>query len=303
MNDTFAAAGASPQNRRNYGGDPVKYGVVVPVYRGRPFIERALAGVFSQEGAEALEVVVIEDGTPDGATVEDLVSPYPAIYVRLPVNQGVFRARWQGLQHLTPSVDFCAFLDQDDVWHPAFLQRMGRLLAQDPACGFAACNMRVVTGNASHPLYSSRHPSLTLTDLKVANQLVSPSQVLMRTAALRALDIPPDLPYPGADDWWLWLATPPPILLPSWPTIMTTPEGRTTIGRQCGVSHWFSRWHFSRWDERLYAGRIGWDALATGVRRRQWSLVCQGLGRVLKDPRAVCAAGRFRRRHKRQGVV
>ncbi len=242
------------------------------------------------------------------------MSPYPAIYVRLPVNQGVFRARWQGLQHLTPSVDFCAFLDQDDVWHPVFLQRMGRLHAQDSACGFAACNMRVVTGNASHPLHSSRHPSLTLTDLKVADQLVSPSQMLMRTAALRAPGILPDLPYPGADDWWLWLA-----LLVAGYTATYTPAILADYYDHAGgahhdwqamraseeyvVSHWFSRWHFSRWDERLYAGRIGWDALATGVRRRQWSLVCQGLGWVLKDPRAVCVDGRFRRRHKRQGVV
>ncbi len=292
----------------------MSYGVVIPAYYGRPYIHRALASVFSQEGIANLKVVVVEDGTPDPHRVQDLVSEFPAEYLRLNKNGGVFLARWSGWQYLQGTVDYLAFLDQDDAWHPTFLQKMTRELQSVAHCGFAACNAQIISEHASRPLYQERQPNLLLADLKVANQLISPSQVLIQASSLETLALVPDLPYPGSDDWLLWLAILAQGYHASYRHVVLVDyydhqngahqdSGAIKASAAYIADHWFSRLNFSPWDQRLYHGRVHWDNIAVGIRNRQPLTFLEGARGFFSDPAAVWAARAFRRRHKAQGIV
>ncbi|SMC04320.1 Glycosyl transferase family 2 [Sulfobacillus thermosulfidooxidans DSM 9293] len=293
----------------------MNYGIVIPVYFGRSFIKRALDSVFAQEDVSGrLNVLIIEDGTPEPEDVESLIAGYPVQYVKLPDNHGVFYARWVGLSQLPSTVEFCAFLDQDDAWHPKFLSHLTTILMQDQTVGFVACNARVMGVHGNYVLYQDRRPNLLLADLKVANQLISPSQVLIRRDALEKLNWTIDLPYPGADDWLLWLA----ILSLGYQATYTDEilldyydhaagaHHRKHIMAQSEeyiVEHWFPRLQLTKWDQRLYKGRIGWDHIVQGLRAKNLRHLVKGLNYLVRDPIAVNAARQFRRRHRKNHIV
>ncbi|MCL5971132.1 MAG: glycosyltransferase family 2 protein [Firmicutes bacterium] len=288
-----------------------KVGVVIPVYYGRRFLEETLTSVYRQDYGTP-QVVVIEDGTPQGEDALEICQRYPVTYIRRAENQGVMACRREGAQHLS-DVDYLAFLDQDDAWHDEFLTRMTSVLATDPGLGFVASNARLTDQGGDQPLFGTRVPSLQLEDLKVANQLVSPSQVLMRMQAWNSLDLGGDL-RGGADDWLVWLA----ILALGYRAAYVSDmlldyrvhsggahnERREMIASERRVvDEWFLKLGFTRADQRRFYGRVALDGLVQGFRLHQWRVVLQSVGQAIRDPWAFSSAYRFRRRHKAQGLV
>lgn len=289
-------------------------GVVIPAYFGRAFLRDALASVASQEGSFTIHAVVIEDGTPIGEDAKDVVSQFPfAHYRRLPDNHGVFYARWVGARELPP-VEYVAFLDQDDRWRSPFLLRLSRVLEEDQTLAFAACNMAVHRDGQASLLYAGRVPSLALHDLKVANQLVSPSQVLMRAAVFRQLALDPDLRAPGADDWLMWLA----LLAPGrraqyvhevladyrdHPAGAHRQRAVLLASERLVVDQWFRRLGFTQRDQRNFYGRLAFDLVSEGLKAGNLLKVASGVRQGLADPAAFTSAMRFRQDHKARGIV
>lgn len=100
---------------------------IIPVYNGELYLGEALDSIFGQ-GYEALEVIVVDDGSTDGTA--NVVERYEgrSHYVRQS-NAGPVVARNRGLEEAEG--DFIAFLDADDLWHPNKLQlQMSRFQAQ-----------------------------------------------------------------------------------------------------------------------------------------------------------------------------
>lgn len=289
-------------------------GVVIPVYCGRQFVRDTLDSVMRQDyRAGEVTVVVVEDGSPEGQDARDLVQDYPVSYVAFDGNQGVFRARVEGAQRVR-GVDYLAFLDQDDVWHTNFLSRTTDVLEHNPQVGFVVTNALVRSEKESHLLYRTRRPSLTIHDLKMANQVLSPSQVLIRMTSYRMLELNPELPYPGADDWIVWLG----ILARGYLGYylgQALVDYRDHAGgahhnvrtmlqsEQYVVDYWFPRLGFSSVDQRRFWGRRQLDAMVEAKNSGDWGRFLKtGLG-VFADPGAVWHAMRFRRRHKKLGLV
>jgi len=134
---------------------------VIPVYYGKQWIAQALQSVRDQRFSGQVRIVIVEDGTPAGETVFDVAKAHGATYVALPKNRGVFSARWRGLEILGPT-DFVAFLDQDDWWHPDFLDTLVRALVQDKQAPLAASDISVVENGSGESLYGRRPPRLRL---------------------------------------------------------------------------------------------------------------------------------------------
>lgn len=287
-------------------------GVVIPVYFGQRFLPDALNGVRAQDFSGHIEVVVVEDGTPAEARCQAIAGQYGVEYRLLENNRGVFAARLAGAEMF--SHPYLAFLDQDDVWAPSFLRRMIAALERDLDLGFVACNARVVSPQGSRALYRERRPSLCLPDLKVANQLVSPSQTVIRRQAYEKARLTPDLSAPGADDWLMWLA-----ILASGYRAGYLSETLVDYRDHDGGAHhqqalmrkseeyvvdvWFPRLGFTRWDQRLFYGRRVVDDLVVALRSRRYGKFLRALGQGGKDPLALWAALEFRRRHRREGIV
>jgi glycosyltransferase involved in cell wall biosynthesis len=92
---------------------------VIPVYRAH-FLADCLASVFAQT-RQPDRVIVVDDGSPERATIERAVLPYgDRVTLIRQVNRGAGAARNRGI--LASDTDLIAFLDADDEWAPEFLQ-------------------------------------------------------------------------------------------------------------------------------------------------------------------------------------
>ena len=94
--------------------------VIIPAYDVAEFIGEALDSAFAQTFTD-YEVIVINDGSPDTAKLEQVLAPYMSRIVYLKQeNRGVSAARNTGIAAARGSL--IAFLDGDDVWLPNYLE-------------------------------------------------------------------------------------------------------------------------------------------------------------------------------------
>jgi glycosyltransferase involved in cell wall biosynthesis len=100
--------------------------VVVPTYGRLAFLPRALDSILAQT-FDDLEVVVVDDGSPDGTAAFVAGHTDPRVrLVRHERNRGLAAARNTGVR--AARAPFVAFLDDDDLWLPEKLERQVPLL-------------------------------------------------------------------------------------------------------------------------------------------------------------------------------
>ena len=105
--------------------------VIIPAFNASEFIGETLDSVFSQTFTD-FEVIVINDGSSDTQELERVLQRFPAkLHYIKQENQGAAVARNAGL--LAACGEFVAFLDADDTWLPAFLEKQFALLKQNNA--------------------------------------------------------------------------------------------------------------------------------------------------------------------------
>jgi len=95
--------------------------VIVPAYNAEPFLARTLQSALGQT-YEALEIIVIDDGSTDstGAVARAFAQGDQRVRVISVPNGGVAKARNIGIREAAG--ELIAFLDADDLWHPAKLE-------------------------------------------------------------------------------------------------------------------------------------------------------------------------------------
>jgi glycosyltransferase involved in cell wall biosynthesis len=102
--------------------------IVIPAYNGTSrYLEPAIRSVLAQTYRD-YEIIVVDDASTDGTG--QLVQMIPQVrYVRRNQNGGQAAARNTGAQ--LAQGRYLAFLDQDDLWEPAFLEET--LAALEPS--------------------------------------------------------------------------------------------------------------------------------------------------------------------------
>src|SRR5687767_6191496 len=89
--------------------------VIIPVYAAA-FLDEALASVVGQV-RPADQIIVIDDGSPDPAAVQQAVSRWPGrITLLRQANAGAAAARNAGIA--AAGAEWVTFLDADDRWLP-----------------------------------------------------------------------------------------------------------------------------------------------------------------------------------------
>jgi len=171
------------------------YAVVIPAWNAAAHIRTALDSVFAQTRAPA-QVVVVDDGSPNGAALIQALEPYgDRVTLLHQANAGPAAARNTGVHACT--TQWVAFLDADDHWLPEKMQRQLALAEGDARAG-------LLHGCARANL--PRLPKeLDFATLWRRNRICTSMTVVRRSAfeQLGGFDASPQLV--GAEDYHLWL--------------------------------------------------------------------------------------------------
>jgi hypothetical protein len=120
--------------------DPPLVSAIIPTYNGGAFLADAIDSVLTQS-YPAIECIVVDDGSTDDTPA--IIAAFEGRIRRTrQANQGPARARNQGARMARG--EFIAFLDDDDVWRPAKVERQVSKLAQRPAAAVVYTAVEVV---------------------------------------------------------------------------------------------------------------------------------------------------------------
>jgi glycosyltransferase involved in cell wall biosynthesis len=109
--------------------------VVIPAYQASRTIARPLSSLLAQTRVPD-EIIVVDDGSKDDLAAA--IEPYAArAQLVRKTNGGAASARNLGIERA--SGEFIAFLDADDYWEPAKLQRQLEMFQKYPELGMVGC--------------------------------------------------------------------------------------------------------------------------------------------------------------------
>jgi len=187
-------------------GLPVRHpgvSVIIPCYRQAHFLAQAIDSVLAQD-AGAIEIVVINDGSPDD-TAQVAARYGDRIRYHAQANQGLSPARNAGLRLATK--EFLHFLDSDDFVRPGFYKKLSAVLAQRPEAVAAYSGFQWV--DAAGRFVGELPPEPETADwfhrLLESNPW-PPNALLVRATALAEAGSEPfEVKLRSCEDWDLWL--------------------------------------------------------------------------------------------------
>jgi len=113
-----------------------KVSVIIPVYNAQQYVGATIESVLSQS-YENLEILIIDDGSPDESVKVCQQFKDPRIKIIRQANRGLPGARNTGIRNA--SGDYVAFLDADDIWLPEKLEKHVNHLNDSPTVGISFC--------------------------------------------------------------------------------------------------------------------------------------------------------------------
>lgn len=177
--------------------------VVLPVYKGAAYLAEAIESVLAQT-LPAAEFLVIDDGSPDDSAA--IAGRYAGVELVRQANAGVSASRNRGVERARSP--WIAFLDQDDIWEPAKLERQMATLAANPEADVCFCGQQGLLQVAGTETFTRNGISIPPTS-GVAKGLYDrlrfvPSCTLVRRSAFLAAGGFRSSAQP-CEDWDLWL--------------------------------------------------------------------------------------------------
>lgn len=185
-----------------------KISVIIPAYKQAHFLVRCLDSVQQQTYDGEVEVIVVDDGSPDESAQVARAHAIGATVLEQE-NAGVSSARNTGIAHATG--EYIAFLDADDFWLPTKLAHhiAAILAAQTPVCLAFTRYQRVDAEGERFPR-GGEHPALHLDTSMgrlMRQNFIGTSTVIAHRACFEACGVFPanrDLLKAG-QDYALWL--------------------------------------------------------------------------------------------------
>lgn len=183
--------------------------VIIPTYNRGGLLSAAVRSAIGQT-YDDLEVIVADDGSTDGS-VESIAA------------LGLTRVKFLRLDHSgllgvvrnagarRAQGELLAFLDSDDVWHPAKIERQVEILDRNPAVGLVCSNASVIdeSGDPIRERYlgppSEGASGDVLLRLLDENFVIVSSVVVRRELFERAGRFSTDHRLRGVEDYDLWL--------------------------------------------------------------------------------------------------
>ena len=189
--------------------------ILVPTYARADLLPAAIRSALGQTHG-AIEVIVLDDASPDGGRTEAAVAPFLADarlrYVRQPVNVGI-AGNWRSGIAAARGAFFC-LLHDDDTFEPTFVAELVAAIATDDGVVLAFCDHWVtdaagirlpeVTEQTTRKWGRDRLPAGPVADF--ARAALVDTAIPIGAALFRRADLPPaviDDAARGSIDVWL----------------------------------------------------------------------------------------------------
>jgi glycosyltransferase involved in cell wall biosynthesis len=183
--------------------------VIIPTFRRPDLLSRAIASVLSQTYTH-WEILVVDDNNPGSAArgeTEAVMAAYRSDqrihHLKHESNQGLPTARNTAIRVARGSL--VAFLDDDDEWLPAKLERQVEAFAADETVTLVYTGRRAVDTDGRLVRLFPADPNGLIRDcLLEENWIGTPSSVMCRREALVAAGMF-DPNMPSLEDWDMYL--------------------------------------------------------------------------------------------------
>ena len=183
-----------------------EFSVVIPCYKQAHLLPKAIESVLEQARDVDLELIVVDDGSPDDAAevAGGYASRYPGVTVIRQANAGLCAARNRGILRSTGR--FLLFLDADDYLRPGMLAAAARAFADDSEVavvhGFADVvdegGEQVMAEFGGTDLGTDPFHTLLSYNIGPPNTFVVRREVLSQVGLF-------DVSLRSCEDWDLWL--------------------------------------------------------------------------------------------------
>jgi glycosyltransferase involved in cell wall biosynthesis len=158
--------------------------VVIPAYNGARFLGEAIQSVLGQTYPN-IELIVVDDVSTDNtAGIVRQFDDSRIKYILHDKNKGAIAARYTGSR--ASKGDFIAFLDQDDLFHPAKIETHANFFSKHPEIGLTY-NPRYDLNHSSNTIRDIFKPPkrVNLADLVLGFPIAPSDMVLRREWAVR----------------------------------------------------------------------------------------------------------------------
>ena len=175
--------------------------VIIPTYNRRAMLLEAIDSVHAQSIRE-FELIVVDDGSTDGSA-EHLKGLAKTARIERIEHRGPAAARNHGVA--LARAPLIAFLDSDDLWLPAKLERQLAFMRANPDCAISQTNeIWIRNGRRMNPgvRHRKRAGDIFIDSLRTC--LISMSATMMRAGLFRSLS-GFDETMVAAEDYDLWL--------------------------------------------------------------------------------------------------
>jgi glycosyltransferase involved in cell wall biosynthesis len=285
--------------------------VVTPAYNASRYLQATIDSVLAQTYPNFEYVIVDNRSTDDTAAIAQRAADRDSrIRVLSELEQGIAPARNCGVS--SSNSEFIAFVDADDVWEPAFLERTVAILqsaSRDTVGVFVGISIIDADGQhqSNAPLPSGTYPPARF--LAESNPAMCGSTLLLRRSALAAVG-PFDQAMSPVEDMHQWLEM-----------MATTPNGHflavsqhlcsyrrhpdaitanSDAGIVAGLAHLITKWSplLDRQAKASASARPAYLAAKVGDHRAGELLgnVVRGGWRPMTSPIGRAALARFARR-------
>lgn len=291
----------------------VRLSVVIPAHDAETTLPNAIRSALAQTVLPD-EVVVVDDGSVDG-TAAAAARFGPPVRVIHQDRQGPSAARNAGVA--ASGGEWVAFLDADDEWHPAKLER--QLEAAGEGIALVATDWsRALTVGA--PPAALPRTAITTTRILLLNRFQTSTVLLSRRAFDAAGGFDPSLD--GVEDWDMWLRASEhgAVVKLDWPFVRYTDvatgyskvtervyrTGRVMLDRRLGPEPGPRGRAVLAWHQLRFA--VAFALAGDRVRARECLAECHRSGLVTAVPEAAVRylapflAGRARRRLSMAGA-
>lgn len=137
--------------------------VIIPVYQVSEYVERCIGSVMAQSYTD-IECIIVDDASMDDsiAKCEELIRNYdgPIVFriIHHEHNRGLSASRNTGTE--VAKGEYVYYLDSDDYITPDCIERLTKVVVDDPAIEMVQGNCMMTSDGTGNALYRLDHPTI-----------------------------------------------------------------------------------------------------------------------------------------------